>query len=146
MSTKMDILKQEEERFTTMCKLLDRVPEWEKAGVAGDWSAKDVLGHVAAWHAVTIDRLEQFRSSGTLPPAPDDIDAFNEKTCNENKDLTVHDVKVMSGACRHRFREEVAALKDEDAQKFERMISANAHGHYDEHIPEIEAFLKAEGA
>ena len=146
MNAKMDLLKQEEERFNILCRLLDRVPDWEKAGVADEWSAKDLLGHVAAWHAVTIDRLEQFGTSGELPPPPEDIDAFNEKTCNENKDLSVHDVKVMSGAARHRFREEVAALKDEDAQQFERMIFGNAHGHYEEHIPQIEAYLEKEGA
>jgi hypothetical protein len=146
MSIKMELLDNEEQRFTYLSKLLDRVPDWEKPGVADQWSAKDLLGHLAAWHAVTIDRLEQFNSSGVLPPPPGDIDAFNEKTCEENRDLSVHDVKVMSGACRHRFREEVAALKEEDAREFERMIYGNAHGHYDEHVPQIEAYLQAEGA
>ena len=47
----------------------------------------------------------------------------------------------MSGACRHRFREEVAALTEKDVKQFERMIFANAHGHYEEHIAQLEATL-----
>jgi hypothetical protein len=141
MSTRSELLNLEEERWHQMHRLLDKIPNWEEPGVCDDWSVKDLLGHMAAWHATTMDRLEQFQSSGRLPPPPEDIDGFNAKVCDENKDLSLHDVKVMSGASRHRFREEVAALKDEDAKRFERMIFGNAHGHYEEHIPQIEAFL-----
>jgi len=142
----MDLLNLEEERWNQMCRLLDRVPDWEKPGVADDWSVKDLLTHIAAWHATTMDRLEQFQSSGSLPPPPEDIDAFNAKSYEENRDLSLHDAKVVAGASRHRFREEVAALKDEDARKLERVIFGNAHGHYDEHIPQIEAYLAKENA
>jgi hypothetical protein len=142
----MELLNLEEERWNQLWKLLDRVPDWEKPGAADDWSVKDLLAHIAAWHATTMDRLEQFQFSGKLPPPPEDIDAFNAKTYEENRDLSLHDAKVMSGASRHRFREEVAALKDEDAEKFERMIFGNAHGHYEEHIPQIEGYLAKENA
>ncbi len=146
MSKKMELLNQEEERWNQISGLLDKVPDWETPGVADGWSAKDLLGHLAAWHAVTIDRLEQLRMKGELPPPPEDIDAFNAKTCEENKDLSLHDVKVMSGASRHRFREEVAMLPEDEANKFERMIYANAHGHYEEHIPQIQGYLAGEKA
>ena len=146
MSKKNELLKMEEERWNEMCSLLDRVPDWEKPGVADEWSAKDLLGHVAAWHACTMDRLEQFRTKGEMSKAPPDIDAFNAVTCEQNKDLSLHDVKVIAGASRHRFREELAMLKDEDAEKLERVIYGNAHGHYEEHIPQIEAYLAKENA
>jgi len=144
MRKKDELLNLEEERWGQLCGLLDRVPDWEKPGVADEWSAKDLLGHVAAWHAVTMDRLEQFRVKGELPPPPPDIDEFNARTCEENKDLSLHDVKVIAGASRHRFREEVACLKEEDAEKLERVIYGNAHGHYEEHIPQLEAYVAKE--
>src|SRR5262249_36008985 len=77
MSTRNDLLQLEEERWNQMCRLLDKIPDWEGEKVCDDWSVKDLLGHVAAWHATTMDRLEQFQSSGKLPPPPEDIDAFN---------------------------------------------------------------------
>jgi hypothetical protein len=144
MSKRDELLNLEEERWNELHRLLGRVPDWEKPGVADDWSVKDLLTHVAAWHATTMDRLEQFRTTGVLSPHPPDVDAFNAKSYEENKDLSLHDAKVMSGASRHRFREEVASLRDEDAEKFERMIFGNAHGHYEEHVPQIEAYLAKE--
>ena len=144
MNKKDELLRADEARWEQMCSLLDRVPDWEKPGVAGEWSAKDLLGHVAAWHAVTMDRLEQFRMKGELPPAPPDVDEFNARTCEENKDLSLHDVRVIAGASRHRFREELAMLKEEDATKLEPIIISNAHGHYDEHIAQLEEYLDKE--
>jgi len=141
MSVKSDLLNLEEERWEQLNRLLDKISDWEMPGVCDEWCVKDLLAHFAAWHATSIDRLEQFQSSGRLGPHPEDIDAFNAKVWEENKDLSLHDVKVMSGASRHRFREEVAALKEEDAKKFERMIFGNAHGHYEEHIPQLESYL-----
>jgi len=144
MSKKDELLKLEEERWNQMNRLLDRIPDWEKPGVAEEWSAKDLLGHVAAWHACAMDRLEQFRVRGELPAPPPDIDAFNAQTCEENRDLSLHDVKVIAGASRHRFREEVACLKDDDAAKLEPVIFGNAQGHYEEHIVQLESYLAKE--
>jgi hypothetical protein len=146
MNKKDELLRADEERWDLMCSLLDRVPDWDKPGVAGEWSAKDLLGHVAAWHAVTMDRLEQYRMKGELPAAPADIDEFNARTCAENQDLSLHDVKVIAGASRHRFREELAQLKEDDAAKLEPVITANAHGHYEEHIVQLQDYLAKENA
>jgi hypothetical protein len=140
MSVKRDLLDREEDRWEQLCTLLNKIPDWEQPGVLEQWSVKDLLAHLAAWHALTIDRLEAYRGNGELPPAPD-VDRFNAETYDETKDLSLHDVKVVSASCRHRFREEVAALSEEDAQKLQQMISGNAHGHYDEHIEQLEAYF-----
>ena len=140
MSLKGELLQQEDERWEQFCGLLEKIPDWEQPGVAGDWSVKDLLAHVAAWHAKTTDRLEVFGATGELPDPPD-VDPFNARCYEENKDLALHDAKVMSGACRHRFREEVAKLSEDDAKTFEGMIAGNGHGHYAEHIEQLEAQL-----
>jgi hypothetical protein len=141
MSVKQDLLDAEEERWEQLYTLLNKIPDWEQAGVADGWSVKDLLAHIAAWHAVTIDRLASFCATGTLPPAPPDIDAFNAETYEACKDLSLHDVKVMSASCRHRFREQVDELTEEEAKADERMIFGNAHGHYEEHIEQLEAYF-----
>ena len=44
----------------------------------GDWSAKDLLGHIAAWEEVAFDRLRAARASRPLPPfPPGGVDRFN---------------------------------------------------------------------
>ena len=141
MSLKGEALQQEEERWEQLCGLLEKIPDWEQPGVADGWSVKDLLAHIAAWHAKTIDRLETYDSTGELPRPPADIDAFNAQVYDETKDLSLHDVKVMSGASRHRLREEIAALTEDEMKQVEPVIAGNAYGHYDEHIAQIEASL-----
>ena len=142
MSVKQQQLDLEEERWEQLCTLLNKIPDWEQPGVADGWSAKDLLAHIAVWHAVTIDRLESYGATGELPPAPTDIDAFNAETYEACKDLSLHDVKVMSASSRHRFREQVDELSEDDAAKLaEYPIASNAHGHYEEHIEQLESYL-----
>ena len=111
-----------------------------RPGVNDDWTAKDLLAHVAAWHALTTDRLEALRMTGTLPDAPD-VDAFNREQHERSADLSLHDVRVMSGAARHRFREEIDLLPNDPGERIERMVYGNAEGHYEEHFAGLDAFL-----
>ena len=138
MSVKQQLLDLEEERWEQLFVLLHKVPDWEQPGLLEDWSIKDLLAHVAAWPAVTVDRLESYCTTAVLPPPPPDVDAFNAETYEATKDLPLHDVKAMSASSRHRFREQVDGLNEEDASKHERMIFGNAHGHYEEHIEQLD--------
>ena len=145
--TKKELLDREEHAWRDLCALFDRTPEdaWEKPGVDGDWSMKDVMAHVAAWHAVTTDRLEGLRSTGELPGAPD-VDSFNEEQYLRCKEITLHDIRAISGGSRHRYREEVGQVEDPVADPIAQVVVANGDGHYAEHVPDIEAFLKGLGA
>ncbi|MFY9588319.1 MAG: DinB family protein [Actinomycetota bacterium] len=139
---KQELLDAEEASWRELHARLDKLSDddWVKPGVNGDWSAKDVMVHVAAWHAVTTDRFEVLRTMGTLPEYPP-IDEFNRDQYEKNKDLSVHDVRVMSSAARHRFREELAQLPADLGENLVRICEGNAHGHYDEHIEQLDTFL-----
>ena len=139
---KQKILDLEDERWRELHQRLDKLTDddWLKPGVNGDWCAKDVMVHIAAWHAVTTDRFEVLRTMGTLPEYPP-VDEFNRDQYEKSKDLSLHDVRVMSGAARHRFREEIAQLPGELGENLVRICESNAHGHYDEHIEQLDNFL-----
>ena len=142
MSKKQDLLDAEDQRWREMYERLDKLSkdDWIKPGVNGEWTAKDVLAHVAAWHAVTTDRFEVLRTMGTLPEYPP-VDEFNRDQFEKSRELSLHDVRVMSGAARHRFREEIAQLPSELGANLMTIVESNAHGHYDEHIEQLDAFL-----
>ena len=147
MTSRKELLEREERAWRALCGLYDRTPEdaWEKPGANGDWSMKDVMAHVAAWHALTTDRLECLRSTGDLPGAPD-VDSFNDEQHLRCKDMPLHDIRAMSGGSRHRFREEVAQIEDPVGDRLAQIVVANGDGHYAEHLPDLEAFLKEIGA
>lgn len=142
MSKKQDLLDAEDQRWRELQERLEKLSEEDlvKPGVNGDWSAKDALAHIAAWHAVTTDRFEVLRTMGTLPEYPP-IDEFNRDQYQKSKDLSLHDVRAMSGAARHRFREEIAQLPSEVGANLVTIVESNAHGHYDEHIEQLDNFL-----
>jgi len=142
VSTKQKLLDAEDQGWRELHARLERLPEddWLRPGVNGDWNAKDVLAHVAAWHAVTTDRFEVLRTIGTLAEYPP-IDEFNRDQYEKSRELSLHDVRVMSGASRHRFREEIALLPMDLGENLVRIVESNAHGHYEEHIAQLDAFL-----
>jgi len=79
--------------------------------------------------------------TGTLPSFNLDVDEFNQRLFEENRGLTLHEVQAMSGAARHRFREEIDLLPNEPDDLIQKIVYANADEHYEEHIPHLDAFL-----
>jgi Mycothiol maleylpyruvate isomerase N-terminal domain len=142
MSAKQKLLDAEDagwrELHARLTALADE--DWTKPGVVEDWTAKDLLAHVAVWHASTTDRLESLRTTGSLPPHPE-VDDFNREQYERNRDLTLHEVQAMSGAARHRFREEVDLLADEPGDQLTQVVNGNSTDHYLEHIPHLDTFL-----
>ena len=143
MSTKQKLLDDEGRAWRELDIRLHKLSghDWLRPGVNGEWNAKDLLAHVAAWHAHTTDRFESLRVTGEFPPITFDIDEFNQKLYEENRDLTLHEVQAMAGASRHRFREEIDLLPYEPEDLLQKIVYANADGHYSEHIPHLDAFL-----
>jgi hypothetical protein len=143
MSTKQKLLDNEDRLWREMHARLERLSpgDWLRPGVNGEWNAKDLLAHVAAWHAHTTDRFESLRMTGELPTFNLDVDEFNQKLFEENRDLSLHEVQAMSGASRHRFREEIDLLPNEPGEDVQQIVYANGDEHYEEHIPHLDAFL-----
>jgi hypothetical protein len=110
MTMKDDLLTNEEagwhelqERFAKFSS-----SDWDRTGPAGEWSAKDLLAHIACWQAEVTHHLEHIRATGNDIPYPE-LEEFNQRSHRECAALSLQQVQAMSGAARHRFREEIAA-------------------------------------
>ena len=143
MSAKQKLLDAEDALWRELHRRLESIRGdlWLKPGVVEDWNPKDLLAHIAVWHASTTDRLESLRMTGELPPHPD-VDVFNLEQAERNRDLSLHEVQAMSGASRHRFREEVDLLADEPGDLLTQVVNGNSTDHYREHIPHLDEFLR----
>ena len=118
--------------------------DWLRPGVNGEWTPKDLAAHVAVWHASATDRLEGLRMTGEMPPLPAAVDAINADQYERCRDLTLKEVRAMSGASRHRFREEMARLPLDPDDRVTLLVYGDGAEHYEEHIPQLDAFLEAE--
>jgi hypothetical protein len=91
----MDIL---EELRNTRTALLDTIANLdedaqERKGLIGDWSAKNVLAHLAAWEAVVVIALPARLATGEMPAELKariaDEDRYNAEEIAEREELTM---------------------------------------------------------
>ncbi|MGH2727477.1 MAG: DinB family protein [Actinomycetota bacterium] len=143
MNRRDELLAAENAGWQELNARLHRLGEddWLRPGVNGDWTPKDLAAHVAVWHASATDRLEGVRMTGEMPPLPAPVDTINADQYERCRDLTLKEVRAMSGAARHRFREEIAQLPPEPEENVSMLIFGDGREHYDDHIPQLDAFL-----
>lgn len=144
MLTRQGLLDLEDKGWRALCERFNKLgPDgWLRPGAAGEWSPRDVLAHVACWHAEAAMQFERNRTTGEKVWWPD-VEEFNADAHERCRDMTLHDVQVMSGAAHHRFREEVNQLEQPVSEKIARWVRGCADAHYEEHIAMLDAFLGA---
>jgi len=66
VSAKQKLLDAENRGWSELHSRFDKLSDedWLKPGVVDDWTPKDMIAHVAVWHAQTADRLESLRMTG----------------------------------------------------------------------------------
>ena len=111
-----------EEGWTDLDALFGRLSDraFEKAATigGGDWSAKDLLGHIATWEAIALAALGEWRE-GMRPWIEDvfakdgGVDELNEKSVTEKRDLSAEAVRSDSERIHWRLLEEIGRLSDE---------------------------------
>ncbi len=99
--------------------------ELEKPGtVGGGWSAKDLIGHIATWEEVALGALEEFRRGEIpfperpegpfAPPGTASVDAFNARTIEEKRRLSLDEVRARAQAVHRDLVAAIESLSDEE--------------------------------
>jgi hypothetical protein len=118
----------------------------------GDWSVKDLIGHLGFWENRVVI-LYEILSAGNIPEPMQDFDILNSQAVLEMRKLSLAKVKSIELSA---FQKVLAIVNDANDSElfkpdhyawtkgrcFEEIISDNTWGHYDEHLPELVAWLK----
>ena len=66
-----DLLAAAEHEYATLLDAVEAVPRAERTapGACGDWSVKDLLAHLSAWHSMLLD-WERVGATGAKPVMP----------------------------------------------------------------------------
>lgn len=136
----------------------------EQPGVNGDWTFKDMMGHLIGWRVRTIDRLNAgVRDEPPAPPpwpadlGPGDEDEARNDQINayfyaQNKDRPLADVLAQSRQQFRQMREAVEALSEYDLLTTNRFswiegwplvaVIEGSFGHlHEDHEPDIRSWL-----
>ena len=117
----------------------------------GEWSVRDMLGHIIGWHHEMDDALERIaRGERPVPEGVDysDSDAWNARFVETWRNASPEAVVAELAASKGLFVEAARRVPDE---KFEegraayRIITTTGTGHYAEHAPVIRDWRKREG-
>ena len=148
-STKQDSLNAIDEAWDELQRALTGVPpeHIDDSGVAGDWSVKDIVGHVTTWERELIARLEGYMATGDEEPLKyssyESIDEFNEISVQENKARPVHELTDDLEAT-HVHLVALLGRTPEEAFKtadLEKRVREDSFKHYREHAETILKWL-----
>jgi hypothetical protein len=123
-------------------------------GVQGEWSVKDIICHISAWHKFLLDRLS-YVLTGHPPLYPpihnsDEADRFNARVYTENKDRPLSSAIIEFRSLYQGVRTVLEALEDEQLNQpytydfpddhitLLRLIRANLSEHYRDHCSALE--------
>ncbi len=129
----------------------------------GDWSAKDLLGHVAGWEEIALSAIDDWREGN--PPwieeffgMSDGVDQLNADNDLHGTTLSLDETRLRAGDAHRRLLAEITAMSDEEWAarawyRTERRKNLGSllgsilggakrpFGHVFDHLPDLEAFV-----
>ncbi len=117
----------------------------------GEWSVRDMLGHIIGWHHEMDDALERIaRGERPVPEGVDysDSDAWNARFVETWRNASPEAVVAELTASKDLFVEAARRVPDErfeEGRAAYRIITTTGTGHYAEHAPVIRDWRKREG-
>lgn len=139
------VLERIDEAWRTLFSTLDGIPDdrLEEPGVIGDWSLKDLFGHLAFWDDHAVQEIE--RALAGLPREDAAWQEMNEADHATRLDRTLPEQRA---AMHQAHAELVARLEDVagiDAARIDTAIRPDTYDHYAEHVADIRAWRQREG-
>jgi hypothetical protein len=136
----------------------------------GDWSAKDLIGHLATWEALALRTMKEWqlheipwveRDGGVFSaPATGKVDAYNARAVAEKERLALAEVRAEAEAVHRGLMETIASVGDEEWSKTAFYPTPNGRrrklvtlvgsvlgapqrpfGHAFAHLPDLEAYV-----
>jgi hypothetical protein len=118
----------------------------------GEWSVKDLIGHLGFWENSVVTLFNTLRAGKTPPPTPE-LDALNAQILADSRKQSLAEVRRQEKAA---YQKVLSLVHDATSAElfdpahfpwtagraFEGFISDNTYEHYEEHLPEVLAWLK----
>ena len=112
-------------------------------GVTGQWSVKDILGHVTTWEEEALHYLPLI-GQGDKPPAYSKqyggIDAFNAQMTEQKRGLSLSDVLRQLDETHRRLIDYIERVPEEhftQETRFRRRLRLDTYSHYPKHARAI---------
>lgn len=105
------------------------------------WTRKQMLAHVAAWHELTADRINQLVMTGNKSDPPASVDAFNARVARQAVGRTAGEVLQELDRSFARLRRHLERMTDRQLLAHDawaaQVVAGNTYEHYAEHMADL---------
>jgi hypothetical protein len=120
-------------------------------GVTGAWSVRDILAHVTTWEEEALKHLPLILKGGTPPRYSvryGGIDAFNARTTEQKRSLSLSEVREQLAATHGRLVEFIQNAPEHRLIvdiRFLRRLRLDTYSHYPIHAEAIRQWRQRQG-
>jgi hypothetical protein len=108
----------------------------------GQWTRKQMLAHLTAWHDLTATRLARFVESGEPQDLDGEEDAINARAARAAEGRATGEILLGLDDSYRRLRHAVARITDTQLPAHDgwagAVIAGNTYDHYAEHLPDLD--------
>lgn len=153
MTVKADVLRSLDHSWSELNSVIDSMSENEmlEPGVVGDWSVKDLLGHIAFWANRAANTLTEVQAGrGDQVPGTEsqaETDEWNAREAAARKGTSLTELRKEWERAHESARAALEAFPEErlDEPFKERTVvfsfGADTFAHYQEHASQIKQWL-----
>ena len=134
-----------DEAWRLLFATLDEIPEerLSDAGVIGDWSLKDLFGHLAYWDEHAVQEVE--RALAGLPREGNAWQEMNEADHAARRDRTLPEQRAAMHQAHAALVERLESVAGIEAATIDEAIRPDSYEHYQDHIPDIRTWRQRTG-
>jgi hypothetical protein len=151
--TKKEALNNLQKAWQELLSVVGKIPldTINTPDVTGNWSVKDLLGHIADWNEQVV-LLVDAMSRGEKKAAErysnyGNIDEWNERAVEKKRPIPIPLILVHLGVMHQRVVSLLEQLPDSvlENEQIARAVRVDTWEHYREHAPDIERWVVLQG-
>jgi hypothetical protein len=139
------LLERIEEAWRDLFAALDDIPENQMSdpGVIGEWSLKDLFGHLAFWDEHAVAEIE--RALAGLPRADNAWQEMNEVDHAARRDHTLPEQRSAMHQAHAALVERLESVAGIEAEHIDEAIRPDTYDHYRDHTKDIQTWRQRTG-
>ena len=140
-----ELLERIETSWRELHETLDGIPDDRLAepGVCGEWSVKDLFGHMALWDENAVRQMPHVLAG--RPREDNDFQQINDADYTARRADPLPKQRAAMERAHAELTEQLETIAGADALALDEAIRVDTYEHYDEHRREIAAWWQRQG-
>lgn len=142
-----ELLQRIDDAWSDFLEAIDGIPDdrMDEPGVAGEWSVKNLLGHIAFWEDRAVGHIERALAGQPEEESDDEVEALNADDHAARQHRTLSEERTALHRTHAAVIEQLESVAGLDATDLDEAIRWDTYQHYAEHAPDIRDWRRRAG-